>query len=135
MLTAAGIDYITDLRGEPRLLDDDTLTAIYRVVQESATNVVRHSGASQLTLRLRIGLRDSGPVAILDIRDNGTGLPATPRPIRTDGGGRGLQGMSDRITALGGLFRIRPEPVGLHLRVLLRSTSTGSDIGNFPIPG
>jgi two-component system sensor histidine kinase UhpB len=135
MLTAAGIHYVTDLRGEPRLLDDETLTAIYRVVQESATNVVRHSGAKELKLRLRIGLRDSGPVAILDIRDDGTGLPATPRPIRTDGGGRGLQGMSDRITALGGIFRIHPEPIGLHLRVLLRSTSIGTHIGNFPIPG
>ncbi|HEY4093425.1 MAG TPA: histidine kinase [Luteibacter sp.] len=135
MLTAAGIHYVTDLRGEPRLLDDDTLTAIYRVVQESATNVVRHSGAKELRLRLRIGLRDSGPVAVLDIRDDGHGLPSTPRPVRTDGGGRGLQGMSDRITALGGVFRIVPEPVGLHLRVLLRSTSIGMNIGNFPIAG
>jgi two-component system sensor histidine kinase UhpB len=135
MLTVAGIRYITDLRGEPRMLDDDTLTALYRVVQESATNVVRHSGASEMRLRLRIGLRDSGPVAVLDIRDDGAGLPSTPRAARPDGGGRGLQGMSDRITSLGGVFRIVPEPVGLHLRVLLRNTSHGTDIGNFPIPG
>ncbi|TCV91169.1 two-component system sensor histidine kinase UhpB [Luteibacter rhizovicinus] len=121
MLAAAGIHYRTDLSGDPRLLDDDTLTAIYRVVQESATNAVRHSGASEFRLRLRIGVRGAVTLALLDIRDNGAGLPPAPAPVRLDSGGRGLQGMSDRITALGGIFRIRPEIRGLHLRVLLRS--------------
>jgi len=54
----------------------------------------------------------------LDIRDDGVGLPT-----RMPRGGRGLQGMRDRVTSLGGLFRLRPESQGVHLRILLRSSN------------
>ncbi|MCP1375451.1 MASE1 domain-containing sensor histidine kinase [Dyella lutea] len=118
LLDAAGVEYVTDLHGDPRLLDDDTRTAIYRLVQESATNTVKHAQASQFRLRLRIGERHGAPLALLDIRDNGAGLPGTlPR------GGRGLQGMRDRVTSLGGLFRLRPGTPGVHLRILLRGNN------------
>lgn len=118
LLDAAGVEYITDLYGDPRLLDDDTRTAIYRLVQESATNTVKHAQASQFRLRLRIGERHGSPLALLDIRDNGNGLPSSlPR------GGRGLQGMRDRVTSLGGLFRLRPGAPGVHLRILLRGNN------------
>jgi glucose-6-phosphate-specific signal transduction histidine kinase len=127
MLAAAGVAYHTDLTGDPRLLDDDTLTAIYRIAQESATNVVRHAGASELRLRLRIGSRDGVTLSLLDIRDDGAGLPANP-PADRDIGGRGLHGMRDRVTALGGIFRIRPVPRGLRLRVLLRSGGSGESL-------
>jgi two-component system sensor histidine kinase UhpB len=118
LLDAAGIDYQPDLHGDPRLLDDDTRTAVYRLVQESATNTVKHAHASCFRLRLRIGERHGIPLALLDLRDDGTGLPDTlPR------GGRGLQGMRDRVTSLGGLFRLRPAAPGVHLRVLLRGSN------------
>ena len=118
LLDTAGIVYVTDMYGDPRLLDDDTRTAIYRLVQESATNTVKHAQASHFRLRLRIGERHGTPLALLDIRDDGIGLPGTvPR------GGRGLQGMRDRVTSLGGLFRLRQSPSGVHLRILLRSNN------------
>ena len=121
LLDAAGIDYQTELYGDPRALDDDTRTAVYRLVQESATNAVKHSQASFFRLRLRIGERHGASLALLDIRDDGIGLPGTlPR------GGRGLQGMRDRVTSLGGLFRLRRAAPGVHLRILLR--------GNNPAP-
>jgi two-component system sensor histidine kinase UhpB len=121
LLDAAGIDYQADLHGDPRLLDDDTRTALYRLVQESATNTVKHAHASCFRLRLRIGERHGVPLALLDLRDDGTGLPdALPR------GGRGLQGMRDRVTSLGGLFRLRPGAPGVHLRVLLRGSNNFS---------
>ncbi|MFK2875899.1 MASE1 domain-containing sensor histidine kinase [Rhodanobacter hydrolyticus] len=118
LLKAAGIHYVTDLHGDPRLLDDDTRTAIYRLAQESATNAVKHARASEFRLRLRIGERHGAILALLDLRDDGIGLPE--RPPR---GGRGLQGMRDRVTSLGGLFQLRPAPRGVHLRVLLRSNN------------
>lgn len=118
LLTTAGIIYHTELHGDPRLLDEDTRTAIYRLVQESATNAVKHAQASTFQLRLRIGERQSGTLALLDIRDDGIGLPT-----RLPRGGRGLQGMRDRVTSLGGLFRLRPESQGVHLRILLRSSN------------
>ncbi|RDJ00611.1 sensor histidine kinase [Dyella solisilvae] len=118
LLNAAGVAYRTDLHGDPRLLDDDTRTVIYRLVQESATNAVKHAHADVFQLRLRIGERQGVALALLDIRDNGIGLPA-----RVPRGGRGMQGMRDRVTSLGGLFRVRPESQGVHLRILLRSST------------
>lgn len=122
LLTTAGITYTTELHGEPRLLDEDTRTAIYRLVQESATNAVKHAQATHFQLRLRIGERQGTALALLDIRDDGVGLPN-----RMPRGGRGLQGMRDRVTSLGGLFRLRPESQGVHLRILLRSNNSLSD--------
>jgi two-component system sensor histidine kinase UhpB len=116
------VAYRTELHGDPRLLDDDTRTVVYRLVQESATNAVKHAQADVFQLRLRIGERQGVALALLDIRDNGVGLPS-----RMPRGGRGMQGMRDRVTSLGGLFRVRPEPHGVHLRILLRSSSIPGD--------
>ena len=119
LLNAAGVRYRTTLHGDPRLLDDDTLTALYRLVQESATNTVKHARASEFRLRLRIGERQGTALALLDLRDDGVGLPdQMPR------GGRGLQGMRDRVTSLGGQFRLRGEQPGVHLKVLLRAADS-----------
>jgi Signal transduction histidine kinase, glucose-6-phosphate specific len=122
LLNTAGMAYHTELHGDPRLLDDDTRTAIYRLAQESATNAVKHAQASEFRLRLRIGERQGIALAVLDLRDNGTGLPS-----RLPRGGRGLQGMRDRVTSLGGQFRLRPEHAGVHLRILLRSNNAPAD--------
>lgn len=118
LLNAAGMTYLTELHGDPRQLDDDTRTAIYRLVQEGATNAVKHSQASEFKVRLRIGERAQAMLALLDIRDNGNGLPS-----RLPRDGRGLQGMRDRVTSLGGQFRLRPDHPGVHLRILLRSNN------------
>jgi two-component system sensor histidine kinase UhpB len=118
LLNTAGMAYHTDLHGDPRLLDDDTRTAIYRLAQESATNAVKHAQASEFRLRLRIGERRGIALAVLDLRDDGTGLPH-----RLPRSGRGLQGMRDRVTSLGGQFRLRADHAGVHLRILLRSTN------------
>ncbi|MFC5582904.1 MASE1 domain-containing sensor histidine kinase [Rhodanobacter terrae] len=118
LLNTAGMTYHTELHGDPRLLDDDIRTAIYRLAQESATNAVKHAQASEFRLRLRIGERQGIALALLDLRDNGIGLPS-----RLPRGGRGLQGMRDRVTSLGGQFRLRPEDAGVHLRILLRGNN------------
>jgi two-component system sensor histidine kinase UhpB len=134
LLTTAGIVFQADLRGDPRLLDEETRTAVYRLVQESATNVVKHAHASEFRLRLRIGERHGSVLALLDIRDDGIGLPQ-----RLPRGGRGLQGMRDRVTSLGGLFRLRPDGRGVHLRILLRGSNVKCaearpvEVGIFPI--
>jgi len=118
LLTTAGMTYHTELHGDPRLLDDDTRTTIYRLAQESATNAVKHAQASEFRVRLRIGERQDVALAVLDLRDNGIGLPG-----RLPRGGRGLQGMRDRVTSLGGVFRLRADHPGVHLRILLRSNN------------
>jgi two-component system sensor histidine kinase UhpB len=122
LLNTAGMTYRTALHGDPRLLDDDTRTAIYRLVQESATNAVKYAQASEFSLRLRIGQRRGVALAVLDLRDNGIGLhPGVPRS------GRGLQGMRDRVTSLGGQFRLQPNDAGVHLRILLHGNDALAD--------
>jgi two-component system sensor histidine kinase UhpB len=124
LLTSAGMRYCVELHGDPRLLDDDTRTAIYRLAQESATNTVKHACASEFRLRLRIGERNGVAIALLDLRDDGSGLPN-----RLPRGGRGLQGMRDRVTSLGGQFRLRTDHPGVHLRILLRSNKSSAERG------
>lgn len=119
LLQTAGVDYEVRLDGDLRHLDEDTRITIYRVVQEAATNAVRHAMAGRLSLRLRAGVRSGYQLVLLDIRDDGIGLPEGHGPSRRSG--RGLQSMRDRVTALGGIFRIRDVAQGTRLRILLRA--------------
>lgn len=116
MLGAAGVGYTAHLHGDPTLIDDDTRTAIYRIAQEAATNTVRHARARNFNLRVRVGPHAGRTVVLLDLSDDGVGLPDAP-PVT---GRYGLQGMRDRVLALDGAMRIRSGPAGTRLRVLLR---------------
>ncbi|WP_242058412.1 sensor histidine kinase [Microcoleus sp. FACHB-SPT15] len=70
-------------------------TALYRIIQESLTNIYKHSAATQVSIDLR-----ENPEAIqLQINDNGQGF--NPERNTT---GFGLQGMRERTVALGGQF-------------------------------
>jgi signal transduction histidine kinase len=86
-----------------RPLPPATSLAIVRIVQESLTNVARHSGATEVTVR--IGIADG--VVRLRVDDNGT---SATDPAR--GSGSGLQGMSDRARVLGGTFGATRKPDG-----------------------
>jgi two-component system sensor histidine kinase UhpB len=91
-------------------VDDATALALYRVVQEAVTNVVRHSGARRCAIRMTAGAGALG----LDVVDDGVGLaPGT----RWHGG---LLGMQERIAMVGGTLRLSPGPGGgLCLRAAL----------------
>jgi signal transduction histidine kinase len=87
----------------------DISTALYRILQESLTNVYKHSGATQVSLRLQ----DSGAAIHLQIDDNGQGF--MPEGNTT---GFGLQGMRERAIVLGGQFFLTSQPgSGCHLSV------------------
>ncbi|MFF4082772.1 sensor histidine kinase [Streptomyces sp. NPDC001777] len=75
----------------------------YRIVQESLTNIVRHSAATTASVRI-----DYRPDTLaLRIDDDGKATPDTaPVP------GVGLLGMRERVTALGGLLRAEPRGEG-----------------------
>lgn len=70
------------------------------VVREALANVVRHSGASEVLLRLR----HEGGSLELEIRDNGSGLKAGGEG--RVGGGNGLRNMEERTGAIGGSLRV-----------------------------
>jgi signal transduction histidine kinase len=74
--------------------------AVYRVVQESLTNVLRHAPGAPAEVTVRGG---PGAGVTLEI---GNPLPAVP--TRSPGSGSGLTGISERVTALGGKVNIGP---------------------------
>jgi signal transduction histidine kinase len=77
--------------------------ALYRIAQESLTNVLRHAKASRVT----IDARRDGEDYLLTIADDGTGTPSG----RSEGG-RGLLGMHERAELLGGTLEAGPRPGG-----------------------
>ena len=82
----------------------DAEVTVYRVVQESLNNVLKHSGATQARLTVR---REHGRVQIA-IEDNGRGFVFAAHgsgAARREG--FGLIGMSERVTLLGGRIEIR----------------------------
>jgi two-component system sensor histidine kinase UhpB len=81
--------------GLPHLTDDEELV-VYRVAQESLTNVARHANASQVDLRLAT---TDGGVA-LSVVDDGAGIR------RWDGSGNGVRGMRERALAVGASLSI-----------------------------
>ncbi|WP_433063830.1 histidine kinase [Dactylosporangium sp. CS-033363] len=76
----------------------------YRIVQEALTNVARHAAAGAATVR--ISYRPGGTV-VVQVDDDGTATPRHPPSP-----GVGLQGMHERVTALGGRLRAEPRREG-----------------------
>jgi two-component system sensor histidine kinase UhpB len=79
-------------------LEPGTELVIYRIAQESLTNVARHSGASEVLLSLK---RGNGSV-VLRILDNGQGFASD----QVEGGG--LRGIRERALIVGGAAAIKP---------------------------
>lgn len=80
--------------------------ALFRAAQEALANVVRHSGASSVTVQLG---QAAGMIRLV-VRDDGRGMaPGTDLSALERDGHLGLAGMRERITALGGTVRIDAE--------------------------
>ena len=82
-------------------LRSDVETALYRIVQEALTNIVKHAEASAVS----IVLARSGRSVTAVIEDDGRGF--TPE---LDGDGLGLLGMGERLALLGGKLKIESSP-------------------------
>jgi len=82
-------------------IDARAATTIFRILQESLTNVARHADAS----RVHVALRPVGSLIELRIADDGKGMPAA----RGDGpSSLGLLGMAERARSVGGALLVRP---------------------------
>ncbi|MGW7445120.1 sensor histidine kinase [Kitasatospora sp. NPDC054795] len=96
-------------RGERRPLPPEIELSAFRIVQESVTNVVRHSGAR--TCRVAVGYEPTG--VTIEVVDDGPGGPGRPRPSAVAGGsGFGLLGMRERVSLLSGQFSAGRRPEG-----------------------
>jgi len=81
-------------------------TALFRIVQESLTNIFRHSKSQDA----RIEITQEMPTVTLRVRDFGKGIPADSEGISTMRG-VGINGMKERVKLLDGELRIsRAEP-------------------------
>jgi two-component system sensor histidine kinase UhpB len=82
-------------------LSDDAELAVYRVAQESLTNIARHAEAS----RVEIALQPGPQSVVLRVADNGRGIPATDT-FALNGRG-GLRGMRERALLVGGALAVK----------------------------
>jgi signal transduction histidine kinase len=99
---------------EEVVLDDGRATALFRIVQESLTNIVKHAGATEVVVSIRI--EDNQHVCI-QITDNGKGfIPESARKA----GSFGLIGMRERALMLHGEIHIDSTPgVGSRVEVCI----------------
>ncbi|HOS41932.1 MAG TPA: PAS domain S-box protein [Spirochaetota bacterium] len=93
---------------------------LYRIVQEIFSNILRHSGATEVRIEL---VRRKGSLA-LGVEDNGLGLNAGSG---APGTGHGIANMRHRAQAMGGAFSIATIPRGgTRITVTIREDGNGS---------
>ena len=93
----------THLLAEEIALDSDRATAVFRIFQETLTNVARHADASKVV----VDLRREGETLILAVRDNGKGIDEAT--IDTSAS-LGLVGIRERATTFGGNMELTGLP-------------------------
>ncbi len=97
-------------------IDPKPATALFRIFQETMTNVARHSGATQV----KIGLREERGGLALEVCDNGQGIGPDQVSASTS---LGILGMRERALLLGGDFSISGDPgTGTVVRVRIPQT-------------
>lgn len=103
-------------------LDRERELAIYRVAQESLTNVARHAWAHAVELELELEQRNA--TLELRVRDDGVGVDGTAIAALADGPGSGIRGMRERALLVGGRLEIRrASPRGTEVRLTVPVTA------------
>jgi PAS domain S-box-containing protein len=112
----SGIKTTLEIQGDVGRLPRDSELALFRVLQESLTNVHRHSGSK--TAHIRLLTRDG--MGILEIEDEGKGMPSQLLEQTdqdwTGALGVGLRGMNERMTQLGGMLEVVSKETGTIVR-------------------
>ena len=114
----SGIKTTFDVGADFGRLSRDAELALFRVLQESLTNIHRHSGSQ--TAHIRLWTEEE--TAILEIKDRGIGI--TAGPVEEPGGDRmgasgvGLRGMNERMLQLGGRIELISAREGTTVRAV-----------------
>jgi signal transduction histidine kinase len=114
----SGIEVTILTQDGPERFSEAVELALFRVLQESLTNVHRHSGAT----RADVSLSTEGNQVILRVKDHGCGIPDTVLAGLRDEGvglGVGLAGMTQRIREIGGRLEINSGPSGTEITVAI----------------
>lgn len=99
-----GMDIRVEIQGTPRRLEPVVETVLFRVAQEALNNVLRHAQADHVEVQIKYGVRE----ITLIITDNGIGFE--PKESFSPPRGWGLNGMRERVEAVGGQLFIRSAP-------------------------
>lgn len=105
-LSPIPIDYQWIGRDGPERLPSEVEVTLFRIAQESLTNVLRHADATQASVVLA---RNDCAVSLL-VEDDGVGFNLACLEDRRGCGGLGLMGMQERATLLGGRFSVTSSP-------------------------
>lgn len=119
--TRTGIRCQCHFSVQPHRVPDPQSTALFRIVQEALTNVLRHAQAT----RVDLSANEENGILLLTISDNGRGITETERLNRNS---LGLLGMQERAHLIGGSFEIagrRDQGTTLQVRVPLPSAAAG----------
>jgi len=98
-----GTKCLLDLAAEQTAVDSETGTAVFRIFQETLTNVARHANASEVSVRLA----EEGGDLTLVVQDNGKGIN---KDELASASSLGILGMRERALLLGGTLTISGEP-------------------------
>jgi signal transduction histidine kinase len=101
---AAGLNVDLTTEGAARPLPFGVDVAAFRILQEALTNVARHAGRASAAVRIEYGDRE----LVVQVDDDGRGTVSA----NGDGGGKGIVGMRERASALGGRLEAGPRPEG-----------------------
>src|SRR5579859_1858160 len=114
----SGINVTLNIARSNARLPKNVEIALFRVLQESLTNVHRHSGASDASIHFQ----HAGDAVILEIRDFGKGIPEERLRLLhgdTAGTGVGLAGMRERLHELNGRLDIESDARGTSMRAIV----------------
>jgi signal transduction histidine kinase len=104
LAAASGVDIRVQVHGTPVSLGPEVDTALLRTARGALANVLEHAGATTAVVTLTY----QPDAVFLDVRDDGRGLAPGPTPADPDRG-RGLSGMRDRLSELGGTLILESE--------------------------
>jgi len=107
---------------------------LFRIVQESLTNIFRHSGSD--TASVQIETRSG--IVRLEVADNGKGIPGEILATLNSSGGQlgvGIRGMRERLRQLGGWLQIKSSESGTKIIVTLSVKEAAGDGGRSQASG
>ena len=114
----SGLNITLDLATEQERLPMNMEIALFRVLQESLTNVHRHSGAAGVHVLFRRQLAE----IILEVQDDGCGIPAERLDRLREASaetGVGLAGMRERMLELNGTLELESHGKGTTMRAVV----------------
>jgi signal transduction histidine kinase len=120
-----GVPVVVEIDGDIPRLSRATELVFFRALQETLTNIHRHSKCTEA----RVSFRKAAGDVCLTVKDNGRGIPKeTLERFQTSGtdAGIGLAGMRERVREQGGRFTIQSSAAGTTVTVILPVTSAVS---------